>query len=225
MPGSKRSPFFKGFNFDKQNGRYEALFNNTEVFDFDANDLTTASGITVDLSASTVTLPTRTAFIDVEPAVVGADGAALAASETAGDFARVVGTNQIWIQGEEASNETEVSVGYFPFVLPENYVSGGTITISAFVDVQGAGTLGSCTIDFEAYKMTLATGAVGSDLVTTAAQAINATGAEKTFTVTPTGLVAGDKLVVKMTTSVVESAATAIRAVITRLGVTVQVNK
>lgn len=207
----------KGWLLDRANGRLAAVYNGTEVFDFNASGL--------DMSSTAVTLPTRTAFIDLESKVVGADGAALAASETAGDFCRPVGTNQIWIQGEEASNETEVSVGYIPFILPENYVSGGAITIKATVDVQGAGTNGASTIDFEAYKMTLATGAVGSDLVATAAQSITTTGTEFSFTVTPTGLVAGDKLVIKMTTSVVESAATAIRAVITRLGVDVQVNK
>lgn len=215
----------RGWKFDKTNGRLAALYNGTEVFDFDANDFTVASGITADLSAATVTLPTRTAFFDLEPQLVGVDGAALTAAETAGTFNRPVGTNQIWIQGEVSISETEASVGYTTFTLPENYVSGGTITLRAFVDVQGAGTLGTCTVDFSAYLMTLATGAVGSDLVTTAATAVSATGAAKDFVVTPTSLVAGDKLVIKLTTSIAESAGSDIHAVITQLGAIVQVNK
>jgi len=180
---------------------------------------------TFDASGATVTLPTRSALIDLEPNLLGADGAALAATETAGDFYRPVGTNQLWINGEVAISETEVSVGYVTFTLPENYVAAGTITLRAFVDVQGAGTLGTCTVDFSAYKMTLATGAVGSDLVTTDATAVTATGAAADFTVTPTGLAAGDKLVVKLTTSIEESAGSDIHAVITQLAAIVQVNK
>lgn len=229
MPGSARSPFFKGFNFDKTNGRYEALFNNTEVFDFDANDLTTASGITVNMSASTVTLPTRTAFFDDEPTFVAADGAALALSETAGDFFRDIGTNQWLIRGEATINETEVSVGFFTFTLPENYVAGGTVTLRAVADIVLAGdaVLTSATIDMEAFKQTDATGAIGSDLVTTAATAVTTTGGAKDFTVTPTGLVAGDKFIVKVTGTVIEEAAGtgAAHMLITKIGHEVQVNK
>ena len=176
-----------------------------------------------DGSLSRADLPTESAFIDLEAKLLGADGAALAAAETAGDFFRPVGTNQLWIQGEASISETEVSVGYLSFVLPENYVAGGTITLRAVVDVTGSGTLGTCTVDFEAYLQTDATGAVGSDLVTTAATAVSATGAAKDFVVTPTGLVAGDKLIVKLTTSIAESAGSAIQAIITKLGAVIQV--
>lgn len=220
------APTANGWVYDESAGTYGWYRDGVEIVRLTSSGASLASGKSFDLSAGTVTLPTRTAFIDLEPFVVGADGAALAATETAGDFFRPVGTNQMWIQGEASQNETEASVGYVTLVLPENYVSGGTITLSAYVDVIGSGTLGTCTIDFEAYKMTLTDGTVGSDLVTTAATAVSATGAEKTFTVTPTGLVAGDKLVIKMTTSIAETGnSTTIAAVITRLGATVQVNK
>lgn len=158
-------------------------------------------------------------IFDVEHLLLGADGAALAASETAGDFFRQVGTNQLYIQGEASQNETEASVGWFEFTLPSKYVAGGAITLRAVVDVTGTGTLGTCTVDFEA-RLQDADGAVGSDLVTTAATAVTATAGAKDFTVTPTGLVAGDKLVVKVTTSIAETGnVNPIQAIITKLQV------
>ncbi len=180
---------------------------------------------TLDLSGGTVTLPTRTAFFDCSGALLGADGAALAAAETAGDFFRPVGTNQLWIQGEATISETEVSVGYFNFILPENYVAGGTVTLRAACDLVGAGTDNGSTIDFSAYLMSEVDGTVGSDLVTTMATAVTTTGAAKDFVVTPTGLVAGNTLVIKLTSSCIENAGMALAMVIYKLGVVCQVNK
>lgn len=240
MPTSSDRRF--GWRKDVANSRVNAVYNDDPSFYIDANGATVPSGETltvagtltatgtVTLSGATVTLPTRTAFIDLEEKLKGADGADLALSETAGDFFRDIGTNQWLIQGEATINETEVSVGRFAFVLPENYVSGGTITLvtSALVTLAGdAANDATSTIDMTAFKVTKATGAVGSDLVTTAAQTLATAGADYSFTVTPTGLVAGDKLVCSLTTSVVETAGGtgAANSTITRLGANVQVNK
>ena len=195
-----------------------------------ADSATTTKTGTLDASGATVTLPTRSAFIDLEEAFKGADGAVLALSETAGDFFRNVGTNQWLIDGEATVNETEASVGLFSVVLPENYVSGGTISIviSALVVLAGdAANDPTSTIDCTLLKVTKATGAVGADLVTTAAQTLATAGADYTFVVTPTGLVAGDKLTGAVTTSVVETAGGtgAANSRITRFGATIQVNK
>lgn len=198
------------------------------------DELVVASGGAITVEAGgTVThadglpraqLVTESKFYSVAVAdVLGADGADLSISETAGDFFRQIGTNQLYIQGEASISETKASVGWFEFALPGEYVSGGAITLRAVVDVTGAGTLGTCTIDFEARLQTDATGAVGSDLVTTAATAVSATGGAKDFVVTPTGLVAGDRLICKMTTSIAEAAGSAIQAIITKLGFELQV--
>ena len=233
--------FRKGWKLDRDNSRLNAVYNNDPSFYIDANGATVPSGETLaisgtlngsgafDLSSGTVTLPTRTAFIDLEESLKAADGADLALSETAGDFFRDIGTNQWLIQGEAAINETEASVGRFAFVLPENYVSGGTISlvVSALVTLAGdAANDATSTIDMTAFKVTKATGAVGSDLVSTDAQTLATAGADYSFTVTPTGLVAGDKLVCSLTTSVVETAGGtgAANSTITRLGANVQVN-
>lgn len=200
------------------------------------NEMVVASGGTLTVeSGGAVALPDDTiARADlVEDAlqpyriplssVLGADGADLAISETAGDFYRNIGTNQLLVLGEVSNGtvgaDTEVSVGWFEFQLPPEYVAGGDISIRAGVDVTGAGALGTCTIDFSAYLQNKLTGAVGSDLVSTAAQNISATEAFKTFVVTPTGLVAGDLLTIKMTTSVDNTNSTAIQAQISGLDV------
>ena len=189
-----------------------------------------ASG-TVSLGAGSIEradLATESTFLDLEDKFRGADGADLALSETAGDFFREAGSALWNIKGEATINETEVSVGLFTFVLPDNYVAGGTITLraNALVQVAGDAVLNAAsTIDMTAQKVTLTTGAVGADLVTTAATAIVAAGAAYDFVVTPTGLVAGDKLSCSLTTSIVEDAAGtgAATAVIARLGAVLQV--
>lgn len=231
------SPRHRGWYFDQVNGRLAVIYNGTEVFDLDANDVTFPSGTTVnfdgavdfdstvDMSGGTVTLPTRTADFDLLPLVTSSAGASLLATETAGSFNRALGTNQFFLQGEVTNNETEVSVGWARFMLPDNYKDGGTITITAVTDIVGSGTLGSCTIDFEAYKQAEADGTVGSDLVSTAAQTINGTVGADSFTVTPTGLVAGDVLNIKMSTSVVVTDMANSNAEIYDLRATLQVDK
>lgn len=232
----------RSLSFDRANARVNVNYNGDPSFYFDADGLTVPSGETLavagsftptgatDMSGATVTLPTRSALFDLTETVRGADGAALAASETAGDFFIDMGTNQYLIQGEAAINETEVSVGRFIFVLPENYVSGGTITLrtSALVTLAGdALNDATSTIDMTAFKVTKTTGAVGSDLVTTAATTLATAGADYDFVVTPTGLVAGDILSCSLTTSMVETATGtgAANSTITRVAAVVQVNK
>lgn len=214
----------------------KVTFPSGSVLDVDAaaGTLSLAAGeiVNVDINAAAAIdrskLATDSAFIDLEERLKGADGADLALSETAGDFFRNVGTNQWFIDGEAAINETEASVGLFSFVLPENYVSGGAITLRAAALVVLAGDAANdptSTIDMECRKQTDATGAVGADLVSTAAQTLATAGANYDFVVTPTGLVAGDKLICKLTTSVVETAGGtgAANSRITKLGAVLQV--
>lgn len=201
------------------------VFPSGSVLDIDATD---SIASIADGAIARSKLTTESAFLDLEERLKGADGADLALSETAGDFFRNVGTNQWFIDGEATVNETEASVGLFNFVLPENYVAGGTVTLraSALVVLAGdAANDATSTIDMEARKVTPATGAVGSDLVSTAAQTLATAGANYDFVVTPTGLVAGDKLVCKLTTSVVETAGGtgAANSRITKLGAVLQV--
>src|SRR5690348_13828113 len=156
--------------FDGANRKLE--FPSGSVLDIDA---TTSIASIADGAIARAKLATESKFIDLEERLKGADGADLALSETAGDFFRNIGTNQWFIDGEATVNETELSEGWFSFVLPDNYVSGGTITlqVSALMVLAGdAVNNAASTIDMEARLVTLATGAVGSDLVSTAAQTL-----------------------------------------------------
>lgn len=86
----------------------------------------------------------------------------------------------------------------FQVALPAEYDAGETITlrIKAGMLTTVAGT--SCTIDAQVYKLDGAT-AIGSDLCTTSATTMNSlTFANKDFTITPTDLVAGDVLDVRL---------------------------
>ncbi len=86
--------------------------------------------------------------------------------------------------------------------LPANYDPGHTVTLRLFAGMETTISDGSATIDVEAY-LCGGDGSVGSDLCATAAQSINSlTEANKDFTITPTGLVAGDQLDVRITIAV-----------------------
>ena len=138
-------------------------------------------------------------------------GASLTAAETAGTFDITVGTNTIVANGEVTDNETEVSVAYFQFVLPPEYVAAGDVTIrmpSALIKT-GAPTDNGSTLDIAVFEQSDA-GAVGSDLSTTTPAATYAaldTWYNKDFVITAAGLVAGDVLNVKITSTVIDSEA------------------
>jgi hypothetical protein len=137
-------------------------------------------------------------------------GASLTAAETAGTFDITVGTNTIVANGEVTDNETEVSVAYFQFVLPPEYVAGGDVVIRmpAALIKTGSPTNNGSTLDIEVFEQSDA-GAVGADICATAAVTFAAldTWYNKDFTITATDLVAGDVLNVKITSSVVDSEA------------------
>lgn len=173
------------------------------------------SGSTIDLPSGTVA---RAELVeDVLQAygipiarLMQTTGIGLAAGETAGNFDVTVGTNTILANGEVTDNETEVSVTYFQFVLPPEYVSAGDVKIRLPVALikTGAPTNNGSTIDVEVFEQSDA-GAVGSDICATAAQTFAAldTWYNKDFTVTATGLAAGDVLNVKVSASVIDSEA------------------
>jgi len=86
----------------------------------------------------------------------------------------------------------------FQVQLPECYEAGETVTISLHAGMATTVADTSCTIDVECYKIDKE-GGIGSDLCGTAAQSINSlTFAAKNFLITPSGLVAGDVLDVRV---------------------------
>lgn len=141
--------------------------------------------------------------------VRGATGLSLVATETAGGFNVSLSSDVLILQGEVTDNETEVSVCVAEYVLPDNYVAEGDITvrIRAAIIKTAAGNDNGSTLDLSVFKQ--GDGAVGSDLCDTAAQTFAAvnTWYDNDFTVTATGLAAGDRLTLKITSSVVDDEA------------------
>lgn len=135
--------------------------------------------------------------------VRAADLAGLALTETAGDHFLSFSANVILIKGEVSSNETETSVSYFEFILPPEYVDAGDVHVRLNAQYSGDGTNNVSTIDVSAYEQT--DGAVGGDLCATAAINLTNSFANCDFTITATGLVAGDVLNVKVTTAIIEA--------------------
>ena len=87
----------------------------------------------------------------------------------------------------------------FMVELPECYEAGETVTLSLSAGMVTTVASSSCTVDVECYKLDKITG-IGSDLCTTSATTINSlVFAAKVFTITPSGLTAGDVLDVRLT--------------------------
>lgn len=88
------------------------------------------------------------------------------------------------------------------FQLPPEYSSGNLIRLNASGGLLSGSTSTSgtsTTVDFECYLCNRDGQKTGSDLVTTAAQSIySATFAEKSFVVTPTGLIPGKILDIRV---------------------------
>lgn len=95
-----------------------------------------------------------------------------------------------------ASNGDSISQsGVCAFVLPPTYVSGAAITVR--VRAKKDTTLGTVT-DTVDVTAKLVGDTLGSDICTTAAQVLTTSYANYDFTVTPTGLVAGDILAIEV---------------------------
>ncbi len=137
------------------------------------------------------------------------NGTSLVATESGSCFNFNVESAVVMAFGEVCDNETETSSCNFQFILPPSYVSGGDVQVAircALIKT-GAPTNNGSTIDLNVYEQ--GDGVTGSDLCATAAQTFAAldTYYTKTFTVTPTGLVAGDVLNVFVTGTVIDSEA------------------
>jgi hypothetical protein len=98
-------------------------------------------------------------------------------------------------QGEDAQAALKTETLCFDFALPECYVAAQTVTVNCTARFNDAGTNteSTKTIDCEVYEVAEA-GTVGSDLCATAIQTLTDTMAQYAFTVTATGLAAGDLL-------------------------------
>lgn len=118
------------------------------------------------------------------------------------------GTNAPRVQTSDGKNTTTTQRLAFQLAVPAEYVDGESITIRirAGMVTTVASNSGATTVDVEASKVG-ADGTVGADICATAAQTINSlTAADKDFVITPTGVVAGDLLDVRVTIVVTDVA-------------------
>lgn len=94
----------------------------------------------------------------------------------------------------------------FELPIPANYEDGQTIQVVVRSAMETTISDGTATIDLEAWKPDGA-GAVGSDLVTTAALTTNSlTPSDKTFTLDASALTKGEKLICVLTMAVNDAA-------------------
>lgn len=94
----------------------------------------------------------------------------------------------------------------FQFELPVEYIAAATLTLRLHAGMETTVADTSATVDVECYKSDGEAG-VGADICATAATTINSlTDADKDFTITPTGLAAGDVLDIRITITVADAA-------------------
>ncbi|MHB8953564.1 MAG: hypothetical protein ACYC4U_11390 [Pirellulaceae bacterium] len=115
----------------------------------------------------------------------------------------------------DAKAATVTRYARFLFPIPAEYESAETLTLRISGGMETTVADDAATVDVQAYKSDR-DGTIGSDLCTSAAQSINdLTFANNDFTITPTGLSAGDILDIRITVAVVDAATlTAVTAVI-----------
>jgi len=99
------------------------------------------------------------------------------------------------LQGEDAQAGLKTETVYFDFAIPECYVASETVIIDVTARFNDAGTNTEATktIDMQAYEIAEA-GTAGSDICATAIQTLTAAMASYSFTITDSGLSAGDLL-------------------------------
>lgn len=115
-------------------------------------------------------------------------------------------TNFPTVQTIDGKNATTVVVCRTVQKLPSNYVAGSAITIRVKAGMLTTVGSGACTVGLNVYSNT-GDNTGSADLNTTSAQSINSlTFANKDFVITPTGLVAGQDLHIKMTITITDVA-------------------
>lgn len=118
-----------------------------------------------------------------------------------------LGTFVPHLRGLDLINGTVTGYARQLFQLPPQFVSSSSVVIRAACGMKTATAATSATLDFECYK-SARTLSVGSDLVTTSPiTTVNSTTfSENLFTVTASGLSAGDWLDIRISLSAVSTA-------------------
>ncbi len=133
-----------------------------------------------------------------------ADNTLLPTASDATSMAHVVGTHGSatpMLTSTAGAGATTSETARFGFVLPSSYVAGAAITVRLHARTSDVAVT-SATVDVLCYKSNKE-GGVSADLCTTAATSVNSlTWADKDFTITPTGVVVGDLLDIKLVAAI-----------------------
>lgn len=147
---------------------------------------------------------------------------ATAAADDLGLYGGTFGTNPPMVKAGDCKALGATSrYARTQVIVPECYESGQTVQIVITAGMVTTVADASCVVDVECYRLDKISG-ISSDLCATAAQSINSlTFAAKTFAITPSLLVAGDVLDIRITITCTDAAtATAVTPVIAGLDAT-----
>lgn len=117
-----------------------------------------------------------------------------AASSDLGLVSNTPGTTQSYIWAGDLKNAGATTRKMRRHIcLPQDYVTGGTLTLRFSAGMVTTVASSTATIDVEAWRLDRDDTAPGSDICATSATTCNSlTFADKSFTITPTTLAAGD---------------------------------
>jgi hypothetical protein len=126
-----------------------------------------------------------------------------AANDDLGLVTGTLATDVPTLQSGDAKATTVTRYAGFYVPVPAEYVDGETITIVFNAGMKTTVSDTSAVLDLEAYRV----GAPTVDVCATAQQSINSlTAADKSFTITPTGVVAGELLFCRAKIAIVDGA-------------------
>lgn len=109
------------------------------------------------------------------------------------------------LTGHAAQNNTKTDNAIFEFILGNGYIAGANITLTVFGKYAlSSGTTITASLTATAYKMA-DDGTAGSNLIATAAATPTTTAADMAFVITGTNLSPGDRILVKLASSVQEA--------------------
>lgn len=121
-----------------------------------------------------------------------------------GTFLLVMGASALYAAGRAVQNATATDVMWLEAVVPQTYVAGSALTLRVNAQhTEASGTTLTNTLDASVYEVSAA-GVCGSDVCATDAQAIAGTAGNLDFTVTPTAVAPGDRLLIKLTSVATE---------------------
>lgn len=132
---------------------------------------------------------------------------ATSSSDDLGLYPGTWGTTPWLIRSADVKTTTVTLRAGCDFAVPAEYVDGQTVTLRCRAGMITTVSDGAATIVFEVYRKTGDGATLSANLVTTAATTIKSlVFGDKDFVITPTSVVAGDILQIRMTMAIADTA-------------------